>query len=327
MTSAQVAKFRTPLKRTFMARFQRYEPEILDHSAIIQAKTCKRKYFYRIVLGFVPRETAPYFIFGSCYHKFREELEKAWKNASATDQKNPESQLAMCQLAIAEALKLWKDRKARDPEPGSKFDFLTQARLLSSCLHSFKHWQNEKVQGRIIVLATEQNFVVPLPDGSYTGGKADQIILWNNKVWGRDFKTSSKTQDHFYTRTLDPNDQFSRYTYGEAKLAGQPVEGILVEVMFNAKGTKTEPQKGPKIFQHLATRAHDQMQQWIKEQVFYNKILDLMREDDIWPMEEHHCPYCDFHSVCTKPSEASQMAKLQAEFSVSPWDFQNRDVD
>lgn len=336
-----------PTKQEFMRKFKRYEPVILDHSAVIQAKQCKRKYFYRIVLGFSPKVTPQYFGFGSCYHKFREVLEKEFmkRNAALKDwveayKLNPDSagprpqdpmevdvQMQMFGTALQAATDLWKRKKMQDPPAGDRWDFMTQARLLESCATAFKWWQKEKQQGRIEVLAVEQNFIVQLPDGSYTAGKADQIIKWNNKIWGRDFKTSSKEQNSYFTRTLDPNDQFIRYTFAEAELCGQPVQGQLVEVLYNGKSTKKE-QKGPSIHSHISSRSDQQIKQWVKEQMFYNKIFQLMRDEDTYPMEEKSCSFCEYHSVCTKPSEQSQMAKLEAEFKVEPWDCTNRvDMD
>jgi hypothetical protein len=60
----------------------------------------------------------------------------------------------------------------------------------------------------------------------------------------------------------------------------------------------------------------------VKEQEFYHKyIIGAMREHDTYPMEEGgQCTFCIYHSVCKSPSEASQMARLEAEFKVEPWD-------
>jgi len=330
MTVPVPAEIREHTNIRFMKKFKRYEPMVMDHSAIIQAKTCFRKYFYRIVLGFASRKREQYFGFGSCYHKFREILEREWMNDPRPHTEKVIDQAFQMQCfgnAVAATRTLWKTLGMRDPVVGDKWDFQTEARLVESCAVAFKHWQKEKVQNRIEVIAVEQNFVVQLPDGEYIGGKADQILRWNQKVWGRDWKTSSKTQDAYYTRTLDPNDQFTRYTYGEQALCGEPVQGQLVEVLFNAKGTKSDPKKGPTLHQHLANRSQSQLQQWEKEQIVFNKQLALLREEDTWPMEERSCPFCEFHSVCTKPSEAAQMAKLEAEFTVQPWNFLSREVD
>lgn len=330
--------------RQFMGKLQRYEPVVQDHSAVSVAHRCKRKYFLRVVLGFVERSSPQYFGFGSCYHKFREVLEKQWLGItpytapSPQERIQPEWQTAAFGVALQAAMDLWKKKKMKDPPPDDKWGFMTQARMIESCAVAFKHWQREKDQGRIEVLACEQNFIVPLPDGTKVAGKADQIIRWNGKLWGRDFKTSSKEQNAYYARTLDPNDQFTRYTWAESELSGvrfngdgtitgTPVQGQLVEVLFNAKPTKKE-QKGPSVHAHIASRSPTQLVAWVKEQVFYSKLLELLRENDNYPMEPAACSFCEFHSVCKTSGERAMMAKLEAEFRVEPWDCVNRvDVD
>lgn len=321
-----------------MGKFQRYEPVVQDHSALSQAHRCKRKYFFRIILGFVERVSPQYFGFGSCYHKFREVLEKSWRDADKILRNTPETQMEFFGVALQAARDVWKKKKMRDPPPDDKWSFQTEKRLIESCATAFKHWQREKVQGRIEVIAVEQNFVVALPNGTKVAGKADQIVRWNGKLWGRDFKTSSKEQNAYFTRTLDPNDQFTRYTWAESELSGahfhadgkidgNPINGQIVEVLFNAKPTKKE-QKGPSIHTHLATRSATQLAMFVKEQIFYDKILTLLRENDVYPMEPAACSFCEYHSVCKLGGERAMMAKLEAEFKVEPWDCQNRvDVD
>jgi len=64
-----------PPKQIFMAGIERREPASRDHTAVISAKTCLRKYFYEMVLGFTDKITPQFFKFGTAYHKFREVLE------------------------------------------------------------------------------------------------------------------------------------------------------------------------------------------------------------------------------------------------------------
>lgn len=322
-----MSHIRVPVKQEFMKSFDRYEPTVLDHSAMIVAERCFRRYFYRVVLGRVPRESFPYFGFGSSYHKFREVLELEFMGAPKSEQLAPDSQLLMFQTALNFTQGYWAKKKLTDPPVGSKWDFLTRARLVESCALAFKHWQREKEKGQVKVLAVEQNFIVPLGDGEYTGGKADQIVLWNGKPWGRDFKTTSKMKQ-YYERSLDPNDQFTRYTYGIEQLSGQPVNGIMIEVLYNAKSTggksKNPTKKGPEIWSFLATRSSDQVKAWRVDQVTMNKVLNVVRAEDVWPMNEADCSFCPYHSVCCKATERAQMAKLEAEFIIEPWNFMER---
>lgn len=302
----------------FMAKYPRYEPVILDHTAMIAAKRCLRYYFYRIVLGRAPREDAPYFAWGSAYHKYREMLEKGYGINGDKPKLFDESKAQESYVLAAQAgLDYWK-KHGRDQELGSKFEFMTTERLLKSFMKAYDYWAREKKQGKIEVIAIEQTFNVELPDGSHRSGRADQIVRWNGKLWGRDFKTTSK-DTAFYERSIDPNEQFTGYTYAEGKLCGEPIQGQIIELLFNGKPTKSDP-KGPEIVEKVASRTPYQLAAWEREHIFYKGIIDKARETDIWPMQEVTCPFCPFHSVCKQGSEAGMMYQLESQYTVKPWD-------
>ncbi len=297
-----------PVKLIFMPQFERYEPLARDHTATIAFKECARLYFYKIVLGFTDRITPPYFRFGQAYHKFREHLE----NAFISGKSDQESFIIGLTAAV-------NHMGNKDPVVGTKFDFLTLARLIKSCEYTYKLWKKEKSQGKIKVLAVEQPFDILMKDKkTRRGGKGDQFVTWMGKHTGRDFKTSSKSPG-WYDRTLDPNDQFTGYIWGLGKLSGQQVNQLLVDVLFNTKTT------GPKIQQFLATRTRWQLNKWEEEQIHLEKMIDVCREEDIWPMEENGCPFCEFRSVCKKGTESSQVHQLKSEFKQEPWDYKNID--
>ena len=281
-----------------MAKYQRHEPVIHDSTAIVTAKTCFRKYFYKIVLGFRAKGNPPYIAFGSCYHEFREVLEKT----QSLDQ------------ALDAAATMW-EKIGRNPPVGADYDFLTGERLFKSCMVAHEHWLKEKKNGRIQVIAVEQEFVVTLKDGTTrTGGRADQIVRWNGKLWGRDFKATTKTSA-YYQRLLDPNDQFTRYTLAEGKLCGEEIQGQLIELMFNTR------KEGPKVVPLSTGRTPGQLSRWEDEQIFFEKLLDQCRNEDVWPMCEAHCPFCEYHSVCKQVNEGGMMSTLESNFSQIAWDF------
>lgn len=304
--------------KTFMAKFERYEPVILDHTAMITAKACLRKYFYQIVLGRVPKEEVIYFAWGSAYHKFRHILEVEY---GIGERKPADFDLDRANEAFTKAtnagLEYWRTH-GRDQEIDTRFAFMTAARLLQSFMAAYKHWCVEKQRGAIVVIAAEQPFNIQLPDGSHRSGRADQIVRWSGKLWGRDFKTSSK-DGAFYQRTLDPNEQFTGYTYAEGKLAGEQIQGQLIEVLYNANATKYKT-NGPNIIELTASRTTYQLNQWEKEHMFYKRIIDMARAEDTWPMEEVSCSFCPYHQVCKQSSEASMMYQLETSYGVRPWD-------
>jgi hypothetical protein len=303
-------EYHVPSVVKFMTKYKRYEPIVQDHSSVIKAKQCKRKYFYNVVLAFKSRGNSPAMNFGSCYHTFREILERSY-----LESKNEDEAFEKATIAAGDQ---WK--KFGDPPVGAQFDFLTGARLLKSCLVAYDYWKDEKKKGRVEVVAIEQEFIVTLSDGiTQIGGRADQIVRWNGKLWGRDFKATSKNAA-WYQRLLEPNDQVSRYTLGEGLLTGESIQGQMIELLFNSK------KEGPKIIPLTTSRTPQQTERWEKDQLFYNKILTLCRDEDNYPQEEASCPYCDFHSVCKQMSEGAMMATLEQHFEQKPWDFSRSEV-
>ena len=282
-----------------------YEPEILDSTAIMCYKTCARKYQYRMVFGYDVKTTMPYFAFGTAYHKFREQLE--------LEPKDQDEKITF-ENSSARALQHWSKAGVEAPI-GTKWDFLNTTRLIKSLVEAYSHWKKEKNAKKIIVLASEQSFSLRLPDGTVTGGRADQIVRWNGKVWGRDFKTSSKLGP-YYERTLEPNDQFTRYTWAESQLAGEKVQGQIVEVLYNSK------KDGPKIIPYMTSRTEWQIETWIKEHRFWTNQIRLSREQNMYPMNEKSCAFCEYHSVCKMPSEASMIQHLKSNYQLKPWRFE-----
>jgi PD-(D/E)XK nuclease superfamily len=293
-------------KREFMPSLERCEPLIPDHSSTKVFRRCPREYFYSMVCGYQPTGTVTVLIWGTAYHKFREVLEK---------EQNLE-------LAVLHGMNIWDEQQGRDPLPDTTWGFMTKARLLKSFLVAYKHWQNEKEKKAVEVIAVEAAFNIELPDGSRTSGRADQIVRWNRRLWGRDFKTSSVEQQ-FYTRTLSPNDQFSRYTYAESQLCGEPIQGQIVEVLFNKADHKTSRGKsptGPEIITHIATRTPSEIRQWVLEAQIENKLIDLCRDNDVWPQNENACRYCAYHQVCKTGEEDSMVQILRSsDYTRRPW--------
>lgn len=309
MSDIKNMEIEATIQKRFLPQFERYEPIVKDHSAVILAKECLRKYFYRMVLGFEEKEHYPFFAFGSAYHKFREILEITKDIKQAT----------------MDGFAVWKKDFPNDPPVGTKWDFLTLGRLALSFKEAYGVWQKDQQQGVIRVIATEQSFDLLLPSGRRVGGRADQVIRWNGKVWGLDFKTTSK-QLSFYDRSLDPNNQFSLYTWAEEKLSGERVYGQLVEVLFNTSATKSKTSQadiGPKIQRFMASRSPEQMVHWLEDFEHWLDIIDQCRERDNWPMSEANCGFCKYHSVCKQPTDSAIANKLQSEFEIKPWDHRN----
>lgn len=313
--------FRTipPIKQEFMAKYERFEPAARDSTAIKAAKECFRKYFFSTVLGFrVGKGPAPmYFPYGSGYHLFRELLEKEYKKLGGN--------VLDCDKCLEPAWKAVLKKWPGNSVPGSnKWDYLTSDYLLLSCLKGFNFWKAEKIKGTFEILATEQPFEVVLPNGKTSGGRADQIVRWNGKPWGRDFKTTGKTPQWYERSALDPVDQFFRYTHGESGLLGERIEGQIIEVLFHKKATKSDKGK-PFIRSFLVSHTPSQIARWEREQEIIERQIDICREEDVWPACETFCSWCDYHNVCKMGTERGMMAKLEQGWTQRHWDYKNID--
>lgn len=292
-----------PAKIRFMPKATRYEPFNQDSTSMKILMECRRKYFYRIVLGRTVRINKNQVIldFGSAYHKFREILELK---------------------GYADAVRYIMSVTLPIPPKGSKWEYLTDLRLIQSCEVAYHWWLNEKKSNRIEVIAVEQPFNVSIGDGIFISGRADQIVRWNGKLWGRDFKTTSKDKGRF-AQEFNPNDQATRYIVGESLLHGQSVQGIIFEAMYNTKTVK------PNMFVELASRVKYGLDNWDKEQKINNRMLKVLREEDTWPMDtfKNNCTFCEYHQVCQKTSEEAQYATLVQGFDLRPWDHNNVDQE
>lgn len=318
MTVSVSMELEPVLLKRFMAKYDRYEPLMKGSSAYRLWKTCPRLYFLQVVLGRVPKEQAIVLLWGSAYHHFRYILELKYGVGADAPKKFDEAKATEAYAEAAmQGLAMFKKEATVQP-PGTKFEFMTPERLLKSFIVAYKHWAKEKQQGRIEVIAIEQVCNIRLADGSYTNMRADQIIRWNNKPWGRDFKSTTKDSD-FFARSLEPNDQFTRYTLIEGQIVGEPVQGQFVELLYNAKPTKNKT-NGPEIIELTTSRTPIQLAEFEKDNVVTNKQIAISRADDRWPMHEISCPFCPMRGVCTKPTENGMMAHLEMYYDVKPWD-------
>lgn len=70
--------FEIHTNKRFMSRYERFERIIKDGSMVREFKACHRRYFYRYVLGYVPKDDNVVFAWGNAGHKFYEVLNREY---------------------------------------------------------------------------------------------------------------------------------------------------------------------------------------------------------------------------------------------------------
>lgn len=306
MTSNTI--YDSPPKKRFV-NLQRVEPIVKDHSSVKLYKQCPTLYFYRTVLGYKEKNDDIILVWGTCIHLFRESLEKAW----ITYKKDKSKYLECCKIATNIALDYWR-KEGKYVAVGTDYEFMTENRLVASLLASYEHWCKEKTMGKVDVILVEQSFAIVLPDGTETCGRIDQVVRWGGRVWIRDFKTTKKNKT-FYEKQLNPNDQLTRYMYAASKLTNSPVQGAMIELLYNTKTI------GPEIHTLFTSRSTEQMEQWEKEQEYWTMRIDDSRNTDMYPMNESYsCQWCKYQKICATPSEGGKLNVLKSSYRFDPWD-------
>lgn len=319
-------------RRRFLPMLERYEPVVLDSSAITAFKKCRRLFFFEYVISKKLKDEMPYLYFGGAYHKFREYLEIGWKHYIKDLGVHTLSRVALVDgfpnayllEAIKQARALFK-KSGGDPTPGSsKWDFMTDARLIHTCTVAFAYWKAEKIAGNIEVIEVEIPINFLYANGNRKCGRMDQLIKWQGKLWVRDFKCSGKNPA-WYPKQLQIKDQAYTYITGATIASGQRIEGIIYEQMYNEKDTKKDGQRGPSIHSHMIQYTPKQLANWNLEQELIHKQIDMCREMDMYPMSENDmaCQWCNYNEVCQGMNENMMMSTLTNKFKTRIWDNMN----
>lgn len=300
-------------KRRFLPTLERREPLIKDHSATKIFKECPRKYFYRIVVGRKLHNPTLKVIFdwGNAVHMLMEKLYEYEGDF---------------QRAFTVALKIYSP-----PPPDSKWKHLDIQRFGMTCKLLYEFYLAEQNAGQVEVKGIEQPFNITLPDGTQIGGRFDQIFTRNGRLLVRDWKTTTK-QTSWFLPSLNPNDQATRYAYAASRLAGWSretpargkIDGIEFVVIENQSPTKSD-NKAPKLSTNLIPKSIHELLDWELDQMFIYKQMEFCRQEDIWPMHEHNCTWCDYRSVCRQQTDGSREWELKSNYVVDFWDHTRED--
>ena len=288
-------------------------PEAYDNSLISSHGRCPRMSFYKSWLGRAPTWKNYALKWGGAYHLFREALEGMYMARGEVVHPYDYAE------AISLALESWGD----PPPVGHKRDWMTNERFIKTLELSYTRWEMEKRSGKRRVLMSEQPFTLELPSGKVFGGIIDQVVEWRGKLWIRDFKTTSR-MGYSYAQGFDPSHQMSGYVHAAQRLSGRPVEGVIIETVYNNKS------KGPEIYEHLSTRSEGNLEMWQASIESEIRNINRHEEEGFFPMRTEACnDYggCFFREACQKEYWTSTESWLLDNTTEDRWDFLNRGGD
>lgn len=298
-------------------------PEKFDNSVIETFQRCPRKALMQYFLRRAPAGVNYAIGFGLAYHAYREHIERLLREQGLAEITDPIHEEAY-RIALEES-------GFEEPPLGHRKDWMTKERLRQTCDLARQRISHELREGAVKVQRYEDSFELPLPpdlnyliSGERYGGRMDQGISWRNRIWVRDFKTTSRMGKTYHKR-FDPNNQFSGYIWGMGELSGREIEGAIVEVVYN---TKTQ---GPEIHQFLVTRTPGQLNQWLHTTGRSIKWIRECIEDTptlgylAWPQFTLACDDyggCFYRDCCSKGGHSGEIEAWLLDRTVeSEWDF------
>lgn len=300
--------------------------DVFDHSILSTFSACPRKALYSYELNRSGNGDNPNTRFGSAYHRARYTYEKLYIQLTASGRSLDDEKVreGILTLGLAAALKDWTD-----PDTDDKFGYLDRKRLVESCELGFQQFLLEKSQGAYEVIAVEVPFTLKLPSGASFGGKIDRIDRWNGKLWVRDYKTTSRAKSRKNKSDpirpqypYEPLHSFSGYTWAAEKLSGQPIEGVLVDGLYNTK------ENGPELFNVISSRSELDIEDFIEWAEGEIASYKEAQQAQTWIKRTNSCNMysgCFYREACLQSSWGRIEGWLEDHTVEYIWNFEEED--
>lgn len=310
---------------------------VIDQTSLGEFKLCPRRYYYRIVCGWVSRKPSFHLDFGIWMHEAREVYEHS-KAFGADHEQALRNTIRHLMTAT------WNKEAGRAWNSGNKDkNRYTLLRTAVWYLDSYgKHDQAQTILLRNGKPAVELTFKFTPVDfrserefKSITGepilfsGHMDRIVELAGSLFINDLKTTSRSLNDLYWAQFDPDNQVSFYTYAgqwalqntESTVWGHEVETREISgVIIDAAQVKEEYSK---FERRIVPRTAAQIVEWLDDAKDWIELMGIYAEMNKWPMNDKSCHTgfygCPYQAVCARTPPARQNW-LEADYSKAVWD-------
>lgn len=310
---------------------------VIDQTSLGEFKLCPRRYYYRIVCGWVPRTPSYHLEFGTWTHQGREVYEHS-KSAGFDHEKALRNTLRYIQEATfnKDTGRAW-DSGNRDKNR------YTLLQTLTWYLDSFGRDDTAKtIQLNNGKPAIELSFKF-VPRHSFDGrefespitgetiwfaGHIDRLAELNGDAYVCDLKTTGRRLNDTYWAQFNPDNQVSFYTYagkfGVEIPDKREISGVIIDAAKVSEfGTQFERRVIPRTPQQIA--------EWLVDVKHWINLMGIYAEMDRWPMNDKACHTgfygCPYQAVCSRTPPARQ-TWLENDYTRSVWDpSQSRSED
>lgn len=268
-----------------------------DSTSLGELKLCPRRYQYRILEGYAPRELNVHFKFGLGFHGALERYDHA--RASGATHREAERAATKWVLEYTWDTKMGRPWLSDMPEKNR----LTLVRSVVWYLDKYEH---DTIETLILANgkpAVELSFMLPLPFASDSGeqlsygGHLDRVGRLGELNYIVDKKTTKWLLTQAYFAGFSPDNQFTGYIFGGTVGFGFKVAGLIVDAAQVAAGFT-------RFARELVTRTPDQVKEWVRDLAYWLRQAEFYAKQGHWPMNDKNCHVyggCPFRSICSKP--------------------------
>lgn len=196
------------------------------YSAISTFLNCRRKYWYRYIRCLEQKDRPVWFATGTAIHMALEH----WYNGMSVDE---------VQRIIAD---YFTDTHPETDDAERQKEWQEQYELAAKM---FANYVQQYPQEQFKVLATEVEFDLKVGK-VLLSGKIDALIEYNGKLWLMEHKTA-RYINYDYRKKLSMDLQNTLYTWAMSKWQGQPIAGVLYNVLAKDFPKKPEVLKSGKL--------------------------------------------------------------------------------
>lgn len=310
---------------------------VWDSTSIGLAKTCLKKYQYKLIEGWSNPNLSVHLRFGQHYasaleHYYkhvalgmseedavievvREALEDTWDNRLfegevSEDEGTPG--LASTRSALRPVLNTgapWN----------SMHNIKTRETLVRSIVWYLDHFKDDPAPVHILAdgkPAVEYSFAIPVDNGITFTGHLDRLVDYAGHPYVMDQKTSGSTIGPSFFDQFNPNVQMSMYTFAGQVALGVPVKGVIIDAAQIAVGfTRFE--------RNFTMRTEDQLEEWYANAMYTIAEAQRATRENFFPMNEASCGNyggCEFRHICSKSPRVREQFLSSNFVKNDPWD-------
>lgn len=286
-----------------------------DSTSLGELKLCPRRYQYRILYGYAPRELNIHFTFGLGFHGATERYDHA-RAAGGSHEDG-------VRAALKWAMEFTWDSKMGRPWLSSDPN-KNRGTLLRTVVWYYEQFREDALETVILANgkpAVELSFMIPLPFQSeageqlFYGGHLDRVAMMCGAAYIVDKKSTKQTLGASYFNQYSPDNQFSGYIFGGRAGFQLPIMGLIVDAAQVAVGFT-------RFAREVVQRTPEQVKEWVKDLAFWLRQAEFFAKQGHWPMNDKACHVyggCPFREICSK-TPAVREKWLRAGFIRQVWD-------